>query len=115
MNGLDTAGYGSKFEALEEITNQVFTLTEDLYQSGFDTVHDATLKGLQKAADLTGQYGMVYLAELLKEITEEISAGRHQMKKQTGRMAELYTKISEYLYLCRQKTAYDRGFDYYNQ
>ena len=115
MSGLDRAGYQSKFEVMEEITDQVFGLTEDLYQSGFDTVHEATLKGLQKAADLTGQYGMTYLAELLREITEEISAGRHRMEKQTGRMAELYTKISEYLSLCRQKTAYDRGFNYYNQ
>lgn len=114
MSGLDKAGYPSKFEVIDEITDQVSALTEDLYQSGFDTVHDATLKGLQIAADLTGQYGMAYLAGLLKDLAEDISAGRHRMEKQTGRMAELYTKISEYLYLCRQKTAYDRGLDYYN-
>ena len=107
-------GYKSKYEVMEELGDECLALMEDLYQSGFDTVHDTTLKELEKTAALTKQYGMEYLAGLLTELFREISAGRHQMKTQTARLAELYTQINEYIYLCSQKTAYDRGLDYYS-
>lgn len=103
----------SKHEAVEQLADEVFGLMEDLYQSGFDTVHDSTLQGMERAAKQTGQYGMQYLSELLKRLVDEITESRHQMKKETGQMAELYTEINEYLYICRQKTAYDRGLEYY--
>ena len=106
-------GAKSKFAAVEEITEDVLELMEELYQSGFDTVHDSTLQGMEKAVKQTEQYGMKYLSGLLQELTAEISAGRHQMEKKTAQMAELYTKINEYLYLCRQKAAYDHGMEEY--
>lgn len=107
-------GLTSKHEAVEQLTDEVLGLMEDLYQSGFDTVHDSTLQGMERMAKQTGQYGMQHLSELLKQLTDEISESRHQMKKKTGQMAELYTEINEYLYICRQKTVYDRGLEYYS-
>lgn len=104
----------SKYQAMEELAAEVQGLMEDLYQSGFDTVHDATLRDMKRAAQLAGQYGCAGLAELLFCLYEEISLSRHQIVRQTGRLAELYAKINEYLYLCRRKTAYDRGLDYYS-
>ncbi len=104
----------SRHEAMEQLTEEVLGLMEDLYQSGFDTVHDSTLQGMEKMAAKTGQYGMQYLSELLQQLAEEISESRHRMKQKTEQMAELYTKINEYLYICRQKTAYDRGLEYYS-
>ena len=106
-------GAKSKFAAVGEIAEDVLELMEELYQSGFDTVHDSTLQGMEKAVKQTGQYGMKYLSGLLGELTDEISIGRHQMEKKTARMTELYTEISEYLYLCRQKAAYDYGREQY--
>ena len=99
----------SKFEAVSEIADDVLGLMEELYQSGFDTVHDSTIQGMEKAVIKTGRYGMKRLSGLLKELTDEISAGRHQMERKMTHMTELYTEINEYLYLCRQKVAYDRG------
>ncbi len=107
------SGRKPKYQVVEEISEEVKSLMEDLYQSGFYTVHDSTLKDIGKAAELTESYGMKYLSEQLSELSQEITAGRHRMKRQNGRMAELYTGINEYVYLCRQKTAYDRGWDYY--
>ncbi|HBA50190.1 MAG TPA: hypothetical protein DCZ91_20840 [Lachnospiraceae bacterium] len=111
--GVIFSGRRTKYEAMEDLTAEAASLMEDLYQSGFDTVHDSTLKDIQKAAELTGQYGMAYLSELLSAMAEEISLSRHRMERKTASMAGLYTKVSEYLYLCRQKTAYDRGENYY--
>ena len=104
---------GSKFTAIGEIAGDVLELMEELYQSGFDTVHDSTLQSLEKSVVRTRQYGMKYLSELLEKLTGEISGGRHQMKRKTPQMAELFTEINEYLYLCRQKAAYDMGKENY--
>jgi len=112
-------GYKTKYEAIEELADWILKLLEDMYQSGFDTVHDSTLAELGKAAELTGQYGMAYLSELLGSIADEISAGRHRVKEMRANaekkalVAELYMKLNEYLNLCKQKAAYDRGMNYY--
>lgn len=111
-----TADYRTKYDVIGELSEGILKLLEDLYQSGFDTVHDSTLEELNKSAELTGQYGMEYLSGLLGQITEELSARRHQTEERYQSMAsaaELYTRLNEYLYLSRQKAAYDRGLDYY--
>ena len=107
------SGRRSKYQVMEETAEEISKLMEDLYQSGFDTVHDSTLEDMKKYAGLTEQYGMKHLSGLLAGMTAEITAGRHRMERETAPMAELYTEVTEYLYLCRQKTAYDRGRDYY--
>ncbi|MCM1345422.1 MAG: hypothetical protein NC305_18735 [Lachnospiraceae bacterium] len=104
---------GSKYAAVGKIADDILSLMEDLYQSGFDTVHDSTIQGLESAVTKTERYGMKHLSGLLKELAEEISAGRHRMEKKTERTAELYTQINEYLYLCRQKVTYDYGMERY--
>lgn len=104
----------SKYAAVGEIANEILGLMEELYQSGFDTVHDSTLQRLEKSAKQTKQYGMKYLSELLEALSAEISSGRHRMEKKTAQIAELYTDINEYLYYCRQKTAYDRCGESYS-
>ena len=103
----------SKYQVMEELTGEIQRLAEELYQSGFTTAHDATLQGLKKAAGLTEQYGMEYLSGMLRKLAEEIEKSRHQMEKRLSAMAELYAGLDEYLYLCRQKTAYDRGAENY--
>lgn len=107
------SGRKSRYEVIEDITGEVLSLAEDLYQSGFDTVHDSTWNDIRKAAELTEQYGMKYLSELLSGLSEEIAAARHRMERNAAPMAELFTRLNEYLYICRQKTAYDRGANYY--
>lgn len=112
--------YRSKYEAIEDILDEIMKQLEDLYQSGFDTVHDSTLKDLTKAGELTEQYGMQYLSELLGRLVNEIAAGRHQTEEMHATekktvVAELYTSLNEYLYLSRQKAAYDRGMHYYTE
>lgn len=103
----------SKFAAVGEIAEDVLDLMEELYQSGFDTVHDSTLQRLEKFAKQTGQYGMKYLSELLDQLAGEISAGRHQMERRPAKMMELFVEINEYLYLCEQKVTYDQGREQY--
>ncbi len=103
----------SKFLVMEDMADEIRTLMADLCQSGFSTVHDSTLKDLQKSAALTAQYGMQYLSELLAALEENLAANRHRMQQENAPLAGIYTEINEYLYLLRQKNEYSRGESYY--
>lgn len=106
-------GYDSKEEALEALLEQVYLIMEELYQSGFDTVHDSTLEELKKIRELCIQYGMEYLSKLLGELFDGVGMRRHQIGSVADEMGKVYTRISEYLYLGMEKIAYDRGINYY--
>lgn len=103
----------AKEEVLDRVLSDILKLLEDLYQSGFDTVHDSTLEALQEAGKATEQYGMTCLSDLLRQLSEGLSMRRHQLERKEDALAGLYTGINEYIYLCRQKAAYDRGRSYY--
>lgn len=104
-----------KFLVMEDMAAEILSLMADLCQSGFSTVHDSTLKGLQKSAALTAQYGMEYLSGLLAALEENLAANRHRIAQENGPLAGIYTEISEYLYLMKQKNEYSRGEDYYGE
>lgn len=106
-------GTVSKEEALKELLEDVGELLEELYQSGFDRVHDSTLEALGQMGKLTGQYGMAYLSGMLGQLTGELAMGRHRMKPGENGITEIFVKLNEYLYLCREKTACDTGKNYY--
>lgn len=103
----------NQFDAVEELFDEVCKLMEDVCQSGFDTVHDDTLKRLKKMAELTQQYGMEYLSECISQLHEKLAMRRHQIEKDADKAALLFANINEYLYICRQKAAYDRAANYY--
>lgn len=103
----------SKEEVLETLLEDVGNLLEELCQSGFDTVHDSTMESLRDMTGLTGQYGMAYLSDMLGKLTEGLALRRHQMGRGDDGLAGIYAKLNEYLYLCREKTACDRGSCYY--
>ena len=112
-SAVDVSGRRTKYQVMESIAGEILLLMEDLCQSGFEAVHDSTLKDLRKAARLTEQYGMQYLSELLGSLGDEIESARHRMDKEIGPLARLYRDIIEYMNLLTRKTAYDRGADYY--
>ena len=103
----------SKEEVLGALLEDVMSLLEDLLQSGFDTVHDSTLEEMKKMEEITKQYGMTYLSDLLQKLLDGLNKRRHQITRQEDNLAEVYTTLNEYLYLCLEKTAYDKGLTYY--
>lgn len=106
-------GARNKEEVLEELLDEVKNRLEELCQSGFCTVHDSTWKGIEDMAGIAKQYGMAYLSEMLGELAEGIHMRRHRLEQERDALAGLYARLNEYLYLCGEKLAYDRGRDYY--
>ena len=104
---------GSKEEVLGELAADVRNLLEEVCQSGFDTVHDSTLEALKEMGKLTEQYGMAYLSAMLTEFAKGLDMRRHRTEREPDGLAGLYAKLNEYLYLCREKTAYDMAWNYY--
>lgn len=104
-----------KEEAVKNLLADAEMIMEELFQSGFNTVHDSTIDALKEITKRTEQFGMAYLSHLLGTIEEGITMRRHKMTKEADRLVETFTKLSEYLYLCRQQIAYNSGQTYYTK
>ncbi|MDE7415593.1 MAG: hypothetical protein K2N44_04640 [Lachnospiraceae bacterium] len=102
-----------KEEVLEQLLSDVENLLEDLYQSGFDTVHDSTLKTLKNMAARTAAYGMELLSELLSRLTDGLTMRRHQLGKKEDSLMGVYTQLYRYISVCRDKIECDKGVRYY--
>ena len=107
--GMEIEGAGinivSKEDALHQLLSDLLNLMEDLYQSGFDTVHDSTLKALDAMAETTAAYGMAFLSELLVQLADGLKMRRHQIQAQGTQdgLAGIYTRLSQYIELCMDK------------
>lgn len=103
------------YEAVTVLLEETSQLMEDLFQSGFDTVHDSTLAALENETKKAREYGMDYLSGLLNSLWEGLSRRRHQLEKPRDHMAEIYAKINQYLNLCMQKASQDKAWEYYGK
>lgn len=110
-------GNEEKEKALETLLQDAADLLEELYQSGFHTVHDSTLQALDETEKLAGQYGMEYLSDKIKNLEKALSMRRHQLNANAmpDNLAEIYAGLIEYLYLCRTKITLDIGRNYYSR
>lgn len=116
-----------KEDYFEEFFTDTASLLEDLGQSGFHTVHDSTLQELKKKGETAAQCGMLHLSDLLLSLHKELSQNRHKIRcsnpensspDQDGAdalAAKYYTELIKYIDLGREKTAYDKGKNYYLQ
>lgn len=99
------------YRLLEEVSQQI----EDLYQSGFDAVHDSTLGMLRQWAERAGESGLAFLGIQLGKLCREIEGCRHSLHPVHGAELEIYANIAEYLWLARRKTEFDLAEAYYTQ
>lgn len=97
-----------RYEALEKQLLAVTLLMEDIYQSGFDSVHDSTLEELKKIAQSAPEYGLIWLGEQIEQLHALLFMRRHRTEKQQDAAANIFVNINAYLYLCLQKAAYDK-------
>lgn len=102
-----------KEEALEAVLSDASNLLEDLYQSGFDTVHDSTLEALNNMGRRAAAYGMELLSGLLMQLTDALRMRRHQMDKGADSLMHVYIMLNQYMEICREKIERDKGIRYY--
>jgi len=102
-----------KEEALKQLLSDVENLLEDLYQSGFDTVHDSTLKAFNNMVRRTDAYGMELLSKLLLQLTDGLTMRRHQLDKKEDSMIRVYAQLYQYVSICEEKIERDKGVRYY--
>ena len=109
--------YSDNKEAyFEEFFADIGSILEDLCQSGFHTVHDSTLQELKEKGEHAAQYGMQHLSGLLLALQEKLSRNRHQLSKDKDAdslSAKYYTELIKYIEAGREKTAFDKGKNYY--
>ncbi len=102
----------------EELFADISSVLEDLCQSGFHTVHDSTLEELREKGETAARCGMQYLSGLLLALQGELFQNRHKISRDKNTdsiCAEYYTELVESIELGREKTAYDKGKNYYSE
>lgn len=100
-------------EAVEEILDEVEALLLELFQSGFSTIYDSTLKGMKEQSGKAEQIGLLLLSEMLDTLYSKLEQGRHQMNTEIQEMLKLYQQIYQYLIISRERTELDKGVCYY--
>ena len=103
----------SKEAVLQQLMCDVENLMEDLYQSGFDTVHDSTLEAIKTMQKQTAAYGMQLLSDMLLQLANGLTMRRHQIKKKEDSLINVYTNVNQYVHLCKGKIECDKGVCYY--
>lgn len=84
----------------------------ELLQSGFLAANESTLERLRKLSDVSGQCGLLRLAEQMKELYIKLSGMKHQMKRskeEEKALLELFCEIRNYLELGERKSSYDEA------
>lgn len=102
---------------LADFLEEILMTLEIVLQSGFDA--PAALEEMEKLSGLAGQYGMGYLEKALGDLCADLGGRRHRMKKEGGRErekpADILCGLMEYVYLCREKAAYDMAAENYDK
>lgn len=96
-------------EMIREFTDRITGVLADLFQSGFLTVHDSTLKELDAAASRAEQYGMETLSAMLAELLAELKQQRHQVHGQSRNLYDVYGKLNQYLFVCVKRLEVDQA------
>lgn len=100
-------------EAVEEILDEVEALLLELFQSGFSTIYDSTLKEMKEQSGKAEQIGLLLLSEMLDTLYSKLEQDRHQMNTEIQEMLKLYQQIYQYLIISRERTELDKGVCYY--
>lgn len=105
----ETAMINGAMEEIRIFLKQVTDILSDLFQSGFQTVHDSTLKEMEAAAARGRQYGMDTLASLLTQLQESLQKQRHQMMGEDRSPYAVYGTLNQYVYLCKKRLETDQA------
>lgn len=90
---------------LKEIKN----ILVEIFQSGFISIHDETLKQLESYIGLGEQYGLIYCCNLIKNLKDGIEKQRHIIEKDIKNLMEIYCNLNKYINLALEKTQIDEA------
>lgn len=94
-------------QILQSYLEDVSWLLQEIYQVGSATVQDSTLEALKHAEKQGAGYGMTTLSDWLRQLWEQLSQSRHQLRRQSSESMDAFCRLWQYVQLCRQRTAYD--------
>ena len=104
----ESSGYDSAAcQTLQGYLEDVSWLLQEIYQVGSATVQDSTLEALKHAEKQGAGYGMTTLSDWLRQLWEQLSQSRHQLRRQSSESMDVFCRLWQYVQLCRQRTAYD--------
>lgn len=95
-----------EMEGLEELRwflNELEQVAFQLFQSGFASVHDSTLKELKKFSGEANDYGLFYAADILQKLSETLENSKHQFASDYTSAVVWFANLERYLSLCSRR------------
>ena len=82
-------------EEILALIDDIDNIMEDLLSSGFNAVHEFTIKELERLGALSEGYGMKTCSEMLNNLKETLEKKRHNFDFNYEKTIEEYFKINK--------------------
>ena len=97
----------SEYDLLLDLISEVRQETAGVFQSGFATVHDASIKQIRNLSDVSERYGLHTLSQMLSSLAELIEARRHTTSFDDSKLMDVMCKICKYTEICERRIRYE--------
>lgn len=97
----------SEYNLLLDLITEVKQEMADLFQSGFATVHDTSIREMRNLSDVSEQYGLHTLSQMLSSLAELIETRRHTTSFDDTKLMDVMCKICRYVEICERRIRYE--------
>lgn len=104
----------SEYNLLLDLISDVRQEMTDLFQSGFATVHDASIKHIRNLSDVSERYGLHTLSQMLSSLAELIEMRRHSTTFDDSKIMDVMCRICKYIEICQRRIRYENILENYS-
>lgn len=105
----------SEYDSLLELISDIGREIDDVFQSGFATVHESSVARIRSLSKVSESYGLHTAAQMLQTFSELIDIRRHSINFDDGKIMEVMCKINRYLEICERQIKYENILANYTQ
>lgn len=104
----------SEYNLLLDLISEVRQEMSDLFQSGFATVHDASIERIRNLSDVSERYGLHTLSQMLLPLAELIETRRHTTESDDSKIMDVMCRICRYIEICERRIRYENILENYS-
>ncbi len=105
----------SEYDLLLDLILEIKQGLADLFQSGFITVHDITIKRIRNLSDVSEQYGLHTASQMLLILAQLIENRRHTTNYDGSEIMDVMCKIRRYIEICEKRIRYENILNNYSK
>lgn len=105
----------TEYDSLLELISDICREMDDIFQSGFATVHKSSVARIQELSKVSESYGLHTAAQMLEKLSEMIDLRRHSINFDDGKIMDIMCQINRYLEICEKRIKYENILANYTQ